>query len=58
MPKTKISVTVEAGLAEEIDEYFRKLVKQAATSGNDIPKISNIYEDIIKKGWEAIKKKE
>ena len=56
MTKSKISVTIDSGLAKEIDAYLRRLVIEAAKSGEPIPRQSNLYEEIIKKGWEATKK--
>lgn len=56
MPKAKISVTIDGSLAKEIDSHFRKLVAEAAKSGKPIPKQSNIYEEIIRKGWDALRK--
>jgi len=56
MPKAKISVTIDGSLAKEIDSHFRKLVADAAKSGKPIPKISNVYEEIVRRGWEAMKK--
>ncbi len=58
MPKAKISVTIDGSLTKEIDIYFRKLVADAAKSGKPIPKISNVYEEIVRRGWEAMKKQE
>ena len=57
MPKAKISVTIDKDLAKEIDAYHRKLVVEAARSGKPIPKISNLYEEVVRKGWESLKKK-
>lgn len=57
MPKAKVSVTIDKGLADEVDVYYRKLVAEAAKSGKPIPKISNVYEEIIQKGWETVKRK-
>lgn len=40
--------------------YYREKVKVAAEKGEPIPKLSNIYEEIIEKGWESrpsVKKK-
>jgi hypothetical protein len=56
MAKAKISVTIDGDLAKEIDAYLRKLVVEAAKSGKSIPKQSNIYEDIVRRGWESMKK--
>jgi len=56
MTKTKVSVTIDEELAKEIDDYLRDLVKKAADSGERIPKQSNIYEEIVRKGWEVVKK--
>jgi len=56
MTKAKISVTIDGELAKEIDQHLRKLVIQAAKEGRPIPKQSNIYEEIIQKGWEVVKK--
>lgn len=43
-------------VAKEIDGYLRELVTEAAKSGKPIPKQSNVYEEIVKKGWEQVKK--
>jgi len=56
MTKTKISVTIDKELTKEIDSYLRELVMEAAKSGKPIPKQSNVYEEIVRKGWEVIKK--
>lgn len=56
MPKAKISVTIDGELAREVDAYFRKLVAEAAKSGKPIPKQSNVYEEIIQKGWATVRK--
>lgn len=56
MPKAKISVTIDGELAREVDAYFRRLVAEAAKSGKPIPKQSNVYEEVVKRGWEAMKK--
>ena len=55
MPKAKISVTIDKDLADEIDTYHRKLVVDAAKSGKPIPKQSNVYEEIVRKGWDTMK---
>jgi len=52
----KVSVTIDEKLGSEIDEYMRQLIKKAASSGEKIPKQSNVYEQIIRKGWEVVKK--
>ena len=56
MTKVKVSITLDRTLAEQIDQYLRELVIEAAKSGKPIPKQSNIYEEIVKKGWENLKK--
>jgi len=35
---------------------LRDSVKKAAESGERIPKQSNVYEEIVRKGWEVVKK--
>jgi plastocyanin domain-containing protein len=60
LAKTRISITIENGMAKSIEHYYREKVKLAAERGDPIPKLSNIYEEIIEKGWESktlIKKK-
>jgi len=52
----KVSVTIDEKLGREIDDYLRQLVKKAASSGEKIPKQSNVYEEIIRKGWEVVRK--
>jgi metal-responsive CopG/Arc/MetJ family transcriptional regulator len=51
MAKTEVSITIDEELAKEIDDYMRKLVKKAADSGERILKQSNVYEEIVRKGW-------
>ena len=57
MPKAKISVTIDKEIADEIDAYHRKLVVEAAKSGKPIPKQSNVYDEIVRKGWDTMKKR-
>ena len=40
-------------MAKAIENYYREKVKIAAEKGDVIPKLSNIYEEIIERGWEA-----
>ena len=53
MPKFRVSITIDSKMAREIGDYYREKVKAAAEKGDDIPKLSNIYEEIIERGWEA-----
>lgn len=59
MAKTRISITIDDKTAKSIELYYRDKVKTAAEKGEAIPKLSNIYEEIIEKGWEksSVKKK-
>ncbi len=58
MAKTRISITIDDKTAKEIELYYREKVKIAAEKGQAIPKLSNIYEEIIEKGWDkSLKKK-
>ncbi len=59
MAKTRISITIDDKTAKAIELYYRDKVKNAAEKGEAIPKLSNIYEEIIEKGWEksSVKKK-
>ena len=57
MAKVKVSFTLDEEVAKETDRYLRELVGEAAKSGRPIPKQSNVYEEIVRKGWEQIKKK-
>ena len=56
VPKYRASITIDSRIAREIDDYYREKVKEAATQGENIPKLSNVYEEIIAKGWEIIRK--
>lgn len=56
MPKYRASITIDSKIAREIDEYYREKVKEAATQGESIPKLSNVYEEVIARGWEIIKR--
>lgn len=57
MVKVKVSITLDKELAKEIDNYLRELVMEAAKSGKPIPKQSNVYEEIVREGWDGLKKK-
>ena len=52
MAKTRISITIDDGTAKAIELYYREKVKSAVDKGEPIPKLSNIYEEIIEKGWD------
>lgn len=56
LAKVKVSFTIDEQVAKEIDGYLRELVSEAAKSGKPIPKQSNVYEEIVKKGWESVKR--
>ncbi len=47
------------GLPKPLKPIIEIKVKTAAEKGEPIPKLSNIYEEIIEKGWEKsnVKKK-
>jgi hypothetical protein len=59
LTKTRISITIDDKTAKDIELYYREKVKIAAEKGATIPKLSNIYEEIIEKGWDKsfLKKK-
>jgi len=58
LAKTRISITIDDTTAKEIELYYREKVKIAVEKGAAIPKLSNIYEEIIEKGWDkSLKKK-
>jgi hypothetical protein len=56
VPKFRASITIDSKIATEIDEYYRERVKEAAMRGESIPKLSNVYEEVIARGWEIVKK--
>lgn len=56
VPKYRASITIDSRIAKEIDDYYREKVKEAATQGESIPKLSNVYEEIIARGWDTVKK--
>jgi len=56
LAKVKVSFTLDEEVAQEIDGYLRELVGEAAKSGKPIPKQSNVYEEIVKKGWDSVKR--
>lgn len=53
MTKTRVSITIDGKTAKAIENYYREKVKAAAEKGEAIPKLSNIYEEIIERGWES-----
>ena len=57
MAKTRISITIDDDIAKAIEMYYREKVKSAVDKGEPIPKLSNIYEEIIEKGWDKSPKK-
>ena len=57
MAKTRISITIDDDIAKAIEMYYREKVKYAVDKGEAIPKLSNIYEEIIEKGWDKSPKK-
>ncbi|MDE1726513.1 MAG: hypothetical protein KGH89_04545 [Thaumarchaeota archaeon] len=52
MAKTRISITIDSKIAKAIENYYREKVKLAAEKDEAIPKLSNVYEEIIERGWE------
>jgi len=55
--KKRISVSIDEELAKEIFEYCQKRKKEKPPQfGEKGLNISNVYEEIIKKGWRATKK--
>lgn len=56
VPKYRASITIDSKIAKEIDDYYRERVKDAATQGESIPKLSNVYEEVIARGWEIVKR--
>ncbi|MGI0047283.1 MAG: hypothetical protein ACREBB_08860 [Nitrosotalea sp.] len=53
MAKTRVSITIDDKTAKAIENYYREKVKTAAEKGEAIPKLSNIYEEVIERGWES-----
>ncbi len=53
MAKTRVSITIDGKTAKAIENYYREKVKIAAERGEVIPKLSNVYEEIIERGWES-----
>ena len=53
MAKTRVSITIDGKTAKAIENYYREKVKAAAEKGEAIPKLSNIYDEIIERGWES-----
>ena len=53
MPKSRISITIDGKVTKAIESYYRDKVKVAVEKGEPIPKLSNIYEEIIERGWET-----
>ena len=53
LAKSRVSITIDGKMAQAIENYYREKVKVAAEKGEVIPKLSNIYEEIIERGWES-----
>ena len=56
MPKARISITIDSKTAHDIENYYRSRLKMAVENEQSIPKLSNIYEEIVTTGWESVKK--
>ena len=56
MTKAKILVTIDSDFADPFDKYHLKLMVEAAKSGKLIPRQSNVYDQIVRRGWEVLKK--
>ena len=56
MSKARISITIDSRIARDIENYYRSRVKTAAENQDSIPKLSNVYEEIVMLGWESVKK--
>lgn len=54
--KQRISLTVDQDLFEELQDHYRKIVQEKARNKQRIPKMANVYEDILKAGWNIVKK--
>jgi hypothetical protein len=53
MAKTRVSITIDGKVAKAIENYYREKLKMAVEKGEVIPKLSNVYEEIIERGWES-----
>jgi len=53
LTKSRVSITIDGKMAKAIESYYRDKVRVAAEKGEVIPKLSNIYEEIIERGWES-----
>lgn len=53
MAKTRVSITIDSKIAKSIENYYRERVKSAVEKGETIPRLSNIYEEILERGWES-----
>jgi len=51
-----VSFTLDEEVSKEIDGYLKGLVSEATKSGKLIPKQSNVYKEIVRKGWELVKR--
>jgi hypothetical protein len=57
MTKVRVSIAVDGTIAEEIEKYWRSLVRKALDNNKkEIPKLSNVYESLIVEAWKTKKK--
>ena len=56
MPKKKVFSVIDQKVADEIDDYYKELVTKALKERRKIPKISNVYEELINKGWDSVQR--
>jgi hypothetical protein len=58
LPKVRISITIEKQLADEIEKHYRSMLKKALDQNAEhLPKLANLYEQLVLEAWEKKKKK-
>lgn len=53
--KVRVSISIDEELAKEIKQYRRKIIKSLPDDADE-PNLSNVYEDVLKRGWRTTKK--
>jgi len=58
LAKIRITLTIDEKLAGEIDQLYRKRLKEALNKDEEkLPKQSTLYEDVLREGWAVYRRK-
>jgi hypothetical protein len=57
LAKIRVSITIDKKLVTEIEQVYRKRLKKALNKNEEkLPKLANLYEEILLLGWDIFQK--